>query len=254
MSPPGVESAPGEKDPDKIRAFIARRARRRRRRRHAESCEHAHDRPAAQFLPHRPRRARAFRPLRRPLRRRDADAADPRAGAGLRRRPRPIRRSSARWTAICKHYVGRPSPLYFAERTDRSISAARKIYFKREDLNHTGAHKVNNVLGQIMLAQPHGQAAHHRRDRRRPCTASRPRRCARKFGLRMRRLHGRGRRRAAAAQRVAHEAARRRGAPGRVRLADAQGRDERGAARLGRPTSPTRSTASARSPARIPIR
>ena len=48
-------------------------------------------------------------------------------------------------------YVGRPSPLYFAERLTQHCSGA-KIYFKREELNHTGAHKVNNVLGQIMLA------------------------------------------------------------------------------------------------------
>ncbi len=60
-----------------------------------------------------------------------------------------------------ENYVGRPSPLYLAERLTehlRDISAAQggaggaKIYFKREDLNHTGAHKVNNVLGQILLA------------------------------------------------------------------------------------------------------
>ncbi len=60
------------------------------------------------------------------------------------------------------HYVGRPSPLYFAERLTahlRDLSAATggaggaKVYLKREDLNHTGAHKVNNVLGQIMLAR-----------------------------------------------------------------------------------------------------
>jgi tryptophan synthase beta chain len=60
------------------------------------------------------------------------------------------------------HYVGRPSPLYFAERLTehlRDMSAATggaggaKIYFKRDELNHTGAHKVNNVLGQIMLAR-----------------------------------------------------------------------------------------------------
>src|SRR5215813_826571 len=49
------------------------------------------------------------------------------------------------------HYVGRPSPLYFAERLTEHCSGA-KIYLKREELNHTGAHKVNNVLGQIMLA------------------------------------------------------------------------------------------------------
>ncbi|MBY0532490.1 MAG: tryptophan synthase subunit beta [Xanthobacteraceae bacterium] len=51
-----------------------------------------------------------------------------------------------------KHFVGRPSPLYFAERMTGHFGGA-KIYFKREDLNHTGAHKVNNVLGQIMLAK-----------------------------------------------------------------------------------------------------
>jgi tryptophan synthase beta chain len=50
-----------------------------------------------------------------------------------------------------KHYVGRPSALYFAERLTDHFGGA-KIYFKREELNHTGAHKVNNVLGQIMLA------------------------------------------------------------------------------------------------------
>jgi len=49
-------------------------------------------------------------------------------------------------------YVGRPSPLYFAERLTQHCGGA-KIYFKREELNHTGAHKVNNVLGQIMLAK-----------------------------------------------------------------------------------------------------
>jgi len=48
-------------------------------------------------------------------------------------------------------YVGRPSPLYFADRLTQHCGGA-KIYFKREELNHTGAHKVNNVLGQIMLA------------------------------------------------------------------------------------------------------
>jgi len=48
-------------------------------------------------------------------------------------------------------YVGRPSPLYFAERLTQHCGGS-KIYFKREELNHTGAHKVNNVLGQIMLA------------------------------------------------------------------------------------------------------
>ena len=53
-------------------------------------------------------------------------------------------------------YVGRPSPLYYAERLTKRCGGA-KIYFKREELNHTGAHKVNNVLGQIMLARRMGK-------------------------------------------------------------------------------------------------
>jgi tryptophan synthase beta chain len=55
-----------------------------------------------------------------------------------------------------KDYVGRPSPLYFAERLTAHLGGA-KIYLKREDLNHTGAHKVNNVLGQILLARRMGK-------------------------------------------------------------------------------------------------
>ena len=55
-----------------------------------------------------------------------------------------------------KDYVGRPSPLYFAERLSEHLHGA-KVYFKREDLNHTGAHKVNNVLGQILLARRMGK-------------------------------------------------------------------------------------------------
>ncbi len=54
------------------------------------------------------------------------------------------------------HYVGRPSPLYFAERLTDHLGGA-KIYLKREELNHTGSHKVNNVLGQIMLARRMGK-------------------------------------------------------------------------------------------------
>ena len=54
------------------------------------------------------------------------------------------------------NFVGRPSPLYFAERLTQHCGGA-KIYFKREELNHTGAHKVNNVLGQIMVARRMGK-------------------------------------------------------------------------------------------------
>jgi len=51
-----------------------------------------------------------------------------------------------------KYYVGRPSPLYLAERWSRELGGA-KIYLKREDLNHTGAHKINNTIGQALLAK-----------------------------------------------------------------------------------------------------
>src|SRR5438874_9447006 len=54
------------------------------------------------------------------------------------------------------HYVGRPSPLYFAERLTSHFGGA-KIYFKRDELNHTGAHKINNVLGQTLLARRMGK-------------------------------------------------------------------------------------------------
>ncbi len=62
-----------------------------------------------------------------------------------------------------KHYVGRPSPLYFAERITEHCrekagnGAGAKVYFKRDELNHTGAHKINNVLGQILLARRMGK-------------------------------------------------------------------------------------------------
>ncbi len=66
-------------------------------------------------------------------------------------------------TSLHKHYVGRPSPLYYAERiTDYVREKAgddkgAKVYFKRDELNHTGAHKINNVLGQILLARRMGK-------------------------------------------------------------------------------------------------
>ncbi len=56
-----------------------------------------------------------------------------------------------------EHYVGRPSPLYFAERLTEHLGGA-KIYFKRDELNHTGAHKINNVMGQILLARRMGKS------------------------------------------------------------------------------------------------
>src|SRR5437764_9401827 len=55
-----------------------------------------------------------------------------------------------------RQYVGRPTPLYFAERLTKKLGGA-KIYLKREDLCHTGAHKINNALGQILLAKRMGK-------------------------------------------------------------------------------------------------
>ncbi|GGG77072.1 tryptophan synthase beta chain [Salipiger pallidus] len=57
---------------------------------------------------------------------------------------------------LWKHYVGRPSPLYYASRMTEELGGA-KIYLKRDELNHTGAHKINNVLGQIILARRMGK-------------------------------------------------------------------------------------------------
>ena len=55
-----------------------------------------------------------------------------------------------------KHYIGRPSPLYFASRITKKLGGA-KVYFKRDELNHTGAHKINNCIGQILLAKRMGK-------------------------------------------------------------------------------------------------
>ena len=55
-----------------------------------------------------------------------------------------------------KHYVGRPSPIYHARRLSQELGGAQ-IYLKREDLNHTGAHKINNTIGQGLLARRMGK-------------------------------------------------------------------------------------------------
>ena len=62
----------------------------------------------------------------------------------------------AEFHSLMKHYVGRPSPLYLAERLTEHFGGA-KIYFKRDELNHTGAHKINNCIGQILLAKRMGR-------------------------------------------------------------------------------------------------
>ena len=56
-----------------------------------------------------------------------------------------------------KHYIGRPSPLYHASRITKELGGA-KVYFKRDELNHTGAHKINNCIGQVLLAKRMGKS------------------------------------------------------------------------------------------------
>ena len=91
---------------------------------------------------------------------------------------------------MLRDYVGRPTPLSSALRFSALVGA--RVWLKREDLNHTGAYKINNTVGQAILAAPHGEATDHRRDRRRAA------RRGHGHGLRavrvgMRGLHGRRR-------------------------------------------------------------
>ena len=140
-----------------------------------------------------------------------------------------------------KDYVGRPSPLYFAERMTEHLRAASaagggaggaKIYLKREDLNHTGAHKVNNVLGQILLARRMGKSrviAETGAGMHGVATATM---CA-KFGLQCIVYMG-----VVDVERQKPNVLRMRALGAEVRpvefgIEDAQGRDERGVARLG---------------------
>ena len=75
------------------------------------------------------------------------------ANMRLRKRIRNFRANS---TAKCGEYVGRPSLFYFAEHLTEHLGGA-KIYLKREDLNHTGAHKINNCIGQALLTKRMGK-------------------------------------------------------------------------------------------------
>ena len=65
---------------------------------------------------------------------------------------------------LLNEYAGRPSRLYYAKRMTEDLGGA-KIYLKREDLNHTGAHKINNVLGQVLLAKKMGKDQGYCRNR-----------------------------------------------------------------------------------------
>ncbi len=89
---------------------------------------------------------------------------------------------------LLREYVGRPTPLFEARRISEALGL--RVFLKREDLAHTGAHKINNALGQALLARADGQASHRRRDRRR-AARRRDRHGLRAARARVRRLHGR---------------------------------------------------------------
>ena len=149
----------------------------------------------------------------------------------VRALPRTIPAFVAEFEYELAHYVGRPSPVYHAKRWSEQVGGAQ-IWLKREDLNHTGAHKINNCIGQALLARRLGKprviaetgAGQHG-------VADGDGRRALRHG--MRRLHGLGGRAAPGAERLPHEAAGRDGRAGRIGLEDAEGRAERGDARLG---------------------
>ncbi len=119
-------------------------------------------------------------------------------------------------TRLLRDYTGRPSPLTDAFRLGAEAGGAR-ILLKREDLNHTGSHKINNVLGQALLTVRMGKTrviAETGAGQHGVATAT----AAALMGLECVDLHGRGRHPAPGAQRRPHAAARRRGDPGDHRV------------------------------------
>ena len=126
------------------------------------ASEHAGDDPA---------RARTvtgrLRPLRRPVRARGAGRGARRARRGVRARPLVDPAFQAELDRLHRTYTGRPSLLTEVPRFAEHAGGAR-VLLKREDLNHTGSHKINNVLGQALLTKRMGKTPGHRRDRRRP--------------------------------------------------------------------------------------
>ena len=130
----------------------------------------------------------------------------------------------AEYAELLTSYAGRPTPVTECHRLSDRLGV--RVLLKREDLTHTGSHKINNVLGQALLARRMGKQRVHRGDGGRPA-----RRCHCHRGgavrARLHGVHGRGRRRPAGVERLPHEAPRRRGGPGHLRKRDAQGRDQR---------------------------
>ena len=217
-SPSGVEAAPGARTPSACDAFVAAAKGGRPRLDAPCAPEPASPTPGPPDGPARPNppasvmgdpARRPLRPVRRPVRARDARPRLPGARGGVPRRlgrrrlPRRARRPAAR--------LRRPAVARSPSASGSSDELGLRLLLKREDLNHTGSHKINNVLGQALLAQRMGKQRARRRDRRRPARRRhRHRRRPARHGVR--RLHGRGRHGAPGAQRVPHAPARRRGA------------------------------------------
>ena len=130
-----------------------------------------------------------------------------------------------------KHYVGRPSPVYHAKRLSEQYGGAQ-IYLKREDLNHTGAHKINNTIGQALLARRMGKKrviAETGAGQHGVASAT----VAARYGMECVVYMGAEDVAAPVAQRLPHEAARRDRGAGVVRFQNPEGRAQRSDARLG---------------------
>ena len=228
MSRPGSRASRASRTPPEVRAFVraVREADAAPRRR----LRAAYDDPAAQFLPHRTRRvghfgiyggrfvAETLMPLILELEKAYAAAKD---DPGL---PEGDGRLSH---ALCRAAVA----ALFRRAADRAFRRRENLLQARGAQSHRRAQGEQRARPDHAGA-PHGQDPHHRRDRRRHAWRC-DRDAVRALRSALHRLHGRGRCRAAEAERVPHEDAGRRGGAGAVRLEDAEGRDERGAARLG---------------------
>ena len=244
---------------DRRRAAVRRRHRQRDRGRARASRTPRRSRPSSTAVNapraprsrHEQRRRAPLRPLRRPVRPRDADARAGRARAGLGRRARRRRLPRRSSTCCCATSSGAPrrctSPIASAR------SPAGALYLKREDLNHTGAHKINNAIGQALLARRMGKrriiaetgAGQHGVATATAC-ALMDLECVVYMGVED------IRRQAPNVQRMKLLGAT--VSPVDAGRAHAEGGVVRGDPRLGRPTSPRRTTSSARRSARRPTR
>ena len=136
-------------------------------------------------------------------------------------------------TALFNDYAGRPSRLYYAEKMTRDLGGA-KIYLKREDLNHTGAHKINNVLGQALLAKKMGKTRLIARDWSRTARCGNGH-CGGADGHGVRGIYGRRGHHPSGIKCIPDAASGRRSDPGQERYGNLKGRGFRGHERVDKP-------------------